>query len=176
MKTTHIMQNKDWAINSIRFFLLLLMQVLLFNHINFLGYINPYIYIAFILFFPFTAKQTLLIFSSFVLGLSIDIFSDSEAIHAAASVFIAYLRPSILKISFGVSYQHNSVHLNQARFSQIVTYVATMVIMHHLMLFTLDVFNLLHILLILKSTLFSGIFTVVLIVSSIVIFSKNKNV
>ncbi len=168
------MQNKEWGINVIRFFVLLLLQVLLFNHINFLGYINPYVYLIFILLFPFTGNQTLLIFLSFLLGLSIDVFSDSGGVHAAASVLIAYLRPGFLKLSFGVSYLHNTVKISEARFNQIITYVAAMVFIHHLVLFTLEIFNPKHILLILKSTLFSGIFSTILIVSSFVLFSRKK--
>ncbi len=168
------MQNKEWGINVIRFFVLLLLQVLLFNHINFLGYINPYVYLIFILLFPFTGNQTLLIFLSFLLGLSIDVFSDSGGVHAAASVLIAYLRPGFLKLSFGVSYLHNTVKISEARFNQIITYVVAMVFIHHLVLFTLEIFNPKHILLILKSTLFSGIFSTILIVSSFVLFSRKK--
>ena len=168
------MQNKEWGINVIRFFVLLLLQVLLFNHINFLGYINPYVYLIFILLFPFTGNQTLLIFLSFLLGLSIDVFSDSGGVHAAASVLIAYLRPGFLKLSFGVSYLHNTVKISEARFNQIITYVAAMVFIHHLVLFTFEIFNPKHILLILKSTLFSGIFSTILIVSSFVLFSRKK--
>ena len=168
------MQNKEWEINLIRFFVLLLLQALLFNHINFLGYINPYVYLIFILLFPFTGNQTLLIFLSFMLGLSIDVFSDSGGVHAAASVLIAYLRPGFLKLSFGVSYLHNTVKISEARFNQIITYVVAMVFIHHLVLFTLEIFNPKHILLILKSTLFSGIFSTILIVSSFVLFSQKK--
>ncbi len=168
------MQNKEWEINLIRFFVLLLLQALLFNHINFLGYINPYVYLIFILLFPFTGNQTLLIFLSFMLGLSIDVFSDSGGVHAAASVLISYLRPVFLKLSFGVSYLHNTVKISEARFNQIITYVVAMVFIHHLVLFTLEIFNPKHILLILKSTLFSGIFSTILIVSSFVLFSQKK--
>ena len=38
--------------NIVRFFVLILIQVLICNHINFLGYINPYIYILFVILFP----------------------------------------------------------------------------------------------------------------------------
>ena len=71
-----------------------------FNHINFLGYINPYVLRSiFILFFPVKNNTCYLFIGiSFLLGLTIDIFSDSGGIHAAASVFIAYIRPSVFKI------------------------------------------------------------------------------
>ena len=108
------------------------MQALVLNHINFLGFINPYLYILFIIVFPLTGNKSLLIFLSFLLGLSVDMFSDSGGIHAAASVVIAYLRPLALKFSFGVSYEYNTVKINKAPLSERFIYVTMMVVVHHL--------------------------------------------
>ena len=84
----------------VRFIALVLIQALVLNHINFLGYINPYIYILFIILFPIKNNRILFIFLAFLLGLSIDLFLDSGGVHAAASVTISYIRPVILKFSF----------------------------------------------------------------------------
>ena len=70
--------------NIIRFFGLIVAQVLIFNHINFTGTINPYPYILFVLLYPVNNNRTLFIFLSFLLGLTVDMFSDSGGIHAAA--------------------------------------------------------------------------------------------
>lgn len=166
------MQNNAIFINVLRFIGLLLLQVLVLNNINFLGYINPYLYILFIIVFPFTGNKSLLIGLSFLLGLSIDFFSDSGGVHAAASVFIAYLRPFLLKFSFGVSYEYNAIKLSKVTFNERFIYVALMVILHHLILFSLEIFSVSRILLILKSTLFSGIFSILLILCSLVLFSR----
>jgi len=168
------MLNNEFLLISIRFIVLVLTQVLLLNHVDFSGYINPYLYILFILVYPITGNKSLLIFLSFLLGLSIDFFSDTGGIHAAASVFIAYLRPVILKYSFGISYEYNTVKISNAEFRQRLIYVISMVFIHHFILFLLEIFNVNHILLILKSTLFSGIFSTILILSTITIFSKKS--
>jgi len=168
------MLNNEFLLNSIRFIVLVLIQGLLLNHVDFLGYINPYLYIVFILVFPITGNKSLLIFLSFLLGLSIDFFSDSGGIHAAASVFIAFIRPVVLKYSFGISYEYNTVKISNAEFRQRILYVGSMVFIHHFILFLLEIFNVNQILLILKSTLFSGIFSTILILSTITIFSKKS--
>ena len=168
------MNNSAILINIVRFITLMLLQVLLLNHINFLGYVNPYLYILFILIFPLDGNRSLLIFSSFLLGLSIDLFGDSGGVHAAASVFIAYLRSPILKFSFGVSYEYNMIRINKAPLIEQLTYISIMVLVHHLVLFTLEIFSLSHILLLLKSTLFSGIFSVLLIFCSLLLFSRKS--
>ena len=90
-------------INISRFVGLVLLQVIVCNNINFLGYINPNIYVLFILLYPVANNRLLFIFLSFLLGLSVDMFLDSGGTHAAASVTIAYIRPLFLKFSFGAS-------------------------------------------------------------------------
>jgi len=166
------MQNSEILINILRFLGLVVLQALVLNHINFLGFINPYLYILFIIVFPLTGNKSLLIFLSFLLGLSVDMFSDSGGVHAAACVVIAYLRPLALKFSFGVSYEYNTVKINKAPLSERFIYVTMLVVVHHLVLFSLEIFSFSNILLVLKSALFSSIFSIILILCSILLFSR----
>lgn len=166
------MPNNEIIINIGRFIILVFVQVFLLNNINLGGYINPYIYILFILLYPLNGNKSLLIFLSFLLGLSIDIFEDSGGVHAAACAFIAYIRPVVLKYSFGISYEYNSVNLKKAVPVERFTYIASMAILHHFVMFTLEIFSFHHLFLLLKSTLFSALFTVILIFGSLTIFSK----
>lgn len=160
--------------NIIRFILLALVQISIFNNIDFLGYINPYVYILFIAFFPVGKDRLLLIFLSFVLGLTIDMFLDSGGIHAAASVCIAYARPVLLKSAFGTMYEHQSVKFDSINLGQTITYIALLTLVHHVVLFSLEVFNPSKVILILKKTLFSGIFTILLCVIISIIFNRRK--
>lgn len=160
--------------NIVRFVLLLLVQVVLCNHINFLGYINPYIYIIFIFLFPVTEERLLFLLLSFILGMSVDMFSDSGGIHAAASVSLAYIRPILLKSSFGMLYEHQSIKFNSIDFGNLITYISLGTVIHHLIMFSLEIFNISNILLILKRTLFSSIFTIILSVLLITLFSRNR--
>src|SRR5690554_1577 len=155
-----------------RFVILVLLQVIVLNNINLVGYINPYIYILFIVLYPLDGNKTTLIFLSFLLGLSIDIFENSGGVHAAASVFIAYVRDFVLKYSFGVSYEYNNIKLNKATVSEKITYLGSIILFHHIILFSLEIFSFNHMLLLLKSTLFSGVFSFILIYGSIVLFSR----
>jgi rod shape-determining protein MreD len=169
------MQNSDILINIVRFVLLVFLQVLLLNNVNLAGYINPHIYILFIVLYPLDGNKGLLIFLSFLLGLSIDIFEDSGGVHAAACAFIAYIRPVVLKYSFGVSYEYNSIKIKKADPMERLTYIASLVFIHHLIMFSLEIFSFKHILLLLKSTLFSGLFTIIVIVCTMIIFNKKTS-
>lgn len=166
------MKSNDIFINIVRFIVLVIFQALILNNINLAGFINPYLYIIFILLYPLDGNKGLLIFLSFLLGLSIDIFEDSGGVHAAACAFIAYIRPVVLKYSFGVSYEYNSVKIRKADPMERFTYIASLVFMHHFVMFALEIFSVDHIQLLLKSTLFSGIFTIILIVSTLVLFNR----
>lgn len=160
--------------HSVQFIVLVLLQVTVLNHINFLGDINPYLYVIFICLFPINNNRLAFIFLSFLLGLSIDLFSDSGGVHAAASVTIAFIRPVILKFTFGSVYEHQTIKFKQVDFGAKIIYFIILVFIHHLILFSLEIFNLSNILLVLKKTLFSGIFTVLLCVITTIIFSRKK--
>lgn len=160
--------------NIIRFILLLLVQVIICNTINFLGYINPYLYVIFIFLFPIKDNRLILLLVSFLLGMLVDMFSDSGGVHAAASVCLAYTRPILLKTSFGMLYEHQTVKFSSTEIGSLISYITFGVLLHHFILFSLEIFNISNILLILKKTLFSGSLTIILSVLIIILFSRNQ--
>lgn len=158
-----------------RFIALVFAQVLLFNHINFLGYVNPYIYITYIILAPINSNKSVFLLVSFLLGLTIDIFGDSGGIHAAACLVIAFSRPVVLRSVFGLSYEFQTIKLNRVGLGPLVTYVATTVLIHHIVLFSLEYFNITHILQIAKKTLFSGILSSIIITIILIFFRKKDS-
>lgn len=163
-----------FSIHTIRFLVLLLLQALVFSHINFMGYVNPYLYILFIILYPIKNNRMLFILLSFLLGLLVDMFLDSGGIHAAASVTIAFIRPIALKTSFGAVYEHQAVKFSSVDIGQRITYITILTFIHHLILFSLEFFNFSKILLVLKNTLFSSIFTTIVCVLITIIFSSSN--
>src|SRR5579863_3402552 len=84
--------------NLLRFFLLLLAQVLVFSNLNFSSFINPYVYPLFILLLPFETPRWLLMLIGLASGLALDVFLGSMGMHAAAGLLIGYLRPFLINI------------------------------------------------------------------------------
>lgn len=160
--------------NSVRFIVAVLVQVLICNHIDFMGYINPLVYIYFILLFPFNSNRSLFLVTAFLLGLTIDMFSDTGGANAAACVIIAYIRPFVLRFAFGISYEHQSVKLENTAFGQRMVYIVILTFVHHFFMFLLEIFNISNILLVLRNTLFFGIFTILVITLSITLFSRKN--
>ncbi len=67
----------NWLKQLILFVMLILIQVLVLNHISFMGYATPFLYIYFILKMPLGTNRNLLILLSFLLGISVDIFCNT---------------------------------------------------------------------------------------------------
>lgn len=164
----------NFLINSVRFIFLLLVQITIFNNIDFMGYITPYPYVLFILVFPFNANRSLYLLIAFLTGLMLDMFGNSGGIHAAACLFIAYFRPVALRLTFGVSYEYNAIKLPNVSFYERLLYISSLVFVHHFVLFSLEVFNISNILYILKKTLFTGVFTSILCLLFNILFSNRK--
>jgi len=168
------MINNSVFINVVRFLLLVLAQVLIFNKLNFFGYINPMVYVLFLFWYPLKENRATFITLCFLLGLTVDIFSDTLAINAAATATIAYLRPPLMRFVFGVNYEFQSFRLNNATKAQQFTFLALLIVIHHLAYFTLEIFSFVNILLILKKTLVVGTSSIILCLLFSALFSTKK--
>lgn len=161
--------------NSLLFILLLLIQVVVLNNINFLGFINPYLYIAFVFLYPLNENRFLFLFLSFLLGLSVDFFSDSGGIHAFSILFIAYLRLFFVKIYFRkLPADYPFFNLRAEPFGKVFNYVVTLTVIHHIIYFSFANFSFQNISTVLLNTLYASIFTLILFFSGTYIFTKSQ--
>ncbi len=166
--------NSAFLSNIARFILLLATQITIFNNIDFLGYINPFPYILFIILFPVNGNKSILVLSSFFIGIIIDLFCNSGGVHAASCLLLAYVRPIIFKFSFGLSYEYQTVRLNDVLTTERFSFILISVIIHHFSLFLLEVFQLNFLWDILLRTLVSTIFTTIICILLIYIFKPSK--
>lgn len=148
--------------NIFRFLLLLVVQIIVFNNLNFFGYVNPYPYILFIILYPVNSNKSGLLVASFFLGLIMDMFSNSGGIHTTACLLLAYYRPYLFKFSFGLSYEYQTVRLNDVLTPERFSFILLSVLIHHIVLFTLEAFKISFFVDILLRTLFSTVFTIII--------------
>ncbi len=136
------MLNFNWKYAFI-FVLLLLMQVLLFNHVYISGYINPQVYLFYVLMLPVHTRGYVLLLSAFLLGLAVDAFTDSMAIHSMATVFMAFCRPAVLRMLTGkVSLEGlDSPSFYSLGTISLVLYAFLLILLHHTTLFFLEIFR-----------------------------------
>ena len=160
--------------NMARFILLLAVQVVIFNNFNFFGYINPFPYILFIILYPVNGNKYALLMSSFFLGITMDLFCNSGGVHAAACLLLAFVRPSIFKFSFGLSYEYQTVRLNDTLTPERFSFILLAVIIHHLTLFVLEVFTFEYLWDIVLRTIISTIFTIIICILIIYLIKPSK--
>lgn len=129
--------------NIIRFVFLVFLQVFIIDKVQLSVYFNPYIYILFILLLPVDISRWLLLVLAFITGLSIDFFSGILGIHSAATVFIAFIRPGIIKLIGEKEDAEQNLEPNIRNFGLLwfFTYVSFMTFLHHLVLFYIEVFR-----------------------------------
>lgn len=159
-----------------RFILLVATQVFVLNKVQFSGYVNPYIYVLFILLLPMNTPRWLLLTLAFVLGLTIDYFTGVIGMHAAATVFMAFCRPGVITM-FGNRDEFEAAEepsLSTFGITLFMTYTGIMVLLHHLFLFYTEIFRFDEFLRTLARALVSSAASLVVIMIVQFIFSRQK--
>lgn len=158
---------------SFLFIALVLLQVFVLNNLLFLGFVNPYIYIAFIFFYPLKKECFLFLTLAFLIGFFVDIFSDSGGIHAFATLFIAYIRLFFVQLVFKKTViDYTLFRIQDEAFGKVFNYVVILTVIHHFILFSLASFSFSNFSGIITNTLLSSVFTLVLFFLGSYIFSK----
>ena len=126
-----------------------ILQTLIFSRLPLGTYVYPMVYILFILMLPIAYPHGSLLLWAFLLGLCIDIFTNGIlGVHAAATVAVAYIRPSILKLVTSKEDKENNMqfitkYTMRSRF--FITYIALAISLHHSIYFLIDTFSFLNI-------------------------------
>ncbi|MFO8088036.1 MAG: rod shape-determining protein MreD [Bacteroidales bacterium] len=155
-----------------RFVILVLLQGLVLNHMNISGYLNPLLYIMFILLLPFDFSRPWSLVLAFLLGYSVDLFSGTPGMHAAATVFVAFLRPFFLN-TIGKREDDEidaEPTIQNLGFRKVLSFNTIMVIIHHLMFFYIEAFRLSEFFATLWRAVLSSIFTIIFIMLIQVLF------
>jgi len=162
--------------NTLRFLILVFVQVFLLKNTIIYGLNVPYLYILFILLLPFETPNWLLFLLAFLMGITIDLFNDTLGLHATACTMLALFR--ILLISITVqkdNYDHDpEPSLSLMGFRWFFFYVLILTFIHHFFLLNFEVFKISEIGSTLSRVILSSIFTVILIFVSELLFFKKK--
>jgi len=155
------------------FFLLVFVQVALFKNVRLFRHAQPMLYILFIFLYPITSRRGVFIIIAFLLGLSIDFFSNSGGINAAATLLIAFIRLPILRIATNKSdfdpilFRFNNLPLNQQ-----INYLFSLSFIHHFTVFSLSYFKINAFKFVMIDAFASSIFTLFLILLYSQLFLK----
>ncbi len=138
--------------NILRFFVIILLQVLILNKITLRWWSEPsgfpvfipYVYPLFILLLPFETPVWALLILGFVLGSTVDVFMNTAGMHACATLLIAYLRTNVLSALLPRNLsEYAGLHPNikTMGWMPFLVYSAFLIIIHHFVYFTIELWN-----------------------------------
>ncbi|MDR1556186.1 MAG: rod shape-determining protein MreD [Tannerellaceae bacterium] len=130
-------------INTIRsliyFVILVLTQVLVLNNIHFLRLMTPFLYIYFIIKLSVGHSSVQTTFLSFLLGITIDILSNTSGMHAAACTLVGFARPFVIRIFMREDLPENLIPSYKTfGYGGFIRFTLLLVILHHVCLFLLE--------------------------------------
>ncbi len=160
MTTSRVIVN-----NFLRFFVLIALQVLVLNNIYLGGFINPYLYIYFILLIPYEVPGALLLILAFITGAGVDIFTNTLGLHSSACLAMGYARPHIIRmISSGPdSLIGDSPSLKNQGLKWFLYYSLSLILIHHFVLFFLEAFRFTEFFTTFLRVVMSSVFTLLLV-------------
>ena len=125
------------------FICLVLLQVLILNNVHIAGYATPFLYIYLILKFESDVSRNTLMLWAFFLGLTVDVFSDTPGMNAAASTFLAFVRHGLLRMQTlrGMTEDY-APGMRTMGTSPFLRYVISCVFIHITLLHLIDAFSL----------------------------------
>jgi hypothetical protein len=162
------------VVKTISFFLLLLVQVLVFKNVVLFHTAFCFVYVLYLLTFPVETNPLLLMLIAFGLGLGVDMFYDSVGLHAMASVFMVYVRGYWLsRITPQGGYDRSSLPTLAMNGTQwFVVYALPLVFLHHSVLFYVEAGGAMYFWFTLLKVFLSTVFTVFAMVLAQLFFSR----
>ena len=126
-----------------RFAVLVLLQVLIVKNINLGRYFIFFPYILFILLLPFNTPKPLTLVLAFILGICIDMFYDTQGMHAAACITMAFVRSFVLELfapreGYDEQLKPTIAYMGIGWFS---SYALILILVHHFVLFYIEAFT-----------------------------------
>ena len=146
--------------------ILILAQVIVLNHVCLWGVAVPMAFIYVILRLPLTLHLNYVLTFSFLLGLIIDIFSDTQGMNALACTIIAVLRKPVLRLYVlredELGDLMPSMHsLGSAAY---IKYTVTMSLIYCVLIFAIEAFSMFNILLLIARIVCSTVLTTLLLI------------
>jgi rod shape-determining protein MreD len=162
--------------HGLRFIGLILVQGLILKNME-AGYmINPFLYVLFILQLPFELPAWIGLMLSFALGFFIDVFYGTMGMHMAACTLMGWARPAILRImvprdGYEFGQQPTMQDMGKMWF---LSYAGILIVIHHSLLFFLEIFSFRDVPLTLLRIILSTAATLLLVVVTQFLFYRTR--
>jgi len=162
--------------NLVYFVVFTLLQILIFNNIGISSYeVVPAFFIMYILFLPIETPRWMILMLAFLIGITIDVFSDTSGLNAFCTVFIGYIRPFVLQyLSPRGGYDTGALpRVQEFGIGWFVGYSLTLIFIHQFLFYIIENFGFHNFLFVLMKVIIGSLFSFVLIfISQFIIIRK----
>jgi hypothetical protein len=110
----------------------------------------------------------------FLLGFVLDIFQNSSGANTIATLMISFIRPMVIRFSFGIIPDSNTLLTMKSRMGNQLVYIGLMILIHQFVLQSIAYFDVTHITLILRNSLVNTALTFILLLATLNL-TKKKN-
>lgn len=126
--------------SALRWLIYVLLHIFVARHLVLFDYAFCFIYVGAILFLPHEINLTGLLLIGFATGVAIDSFDNTLGLHAATSVFLAYLRPIVIRYQFAQKLSEGRLELSlkELGLPAFLSYTLILVSIHHILLFFIE--------------------------------------
>jgi len=125
------------------FIVLILLQVFVFNYVQWFGFLNPAVYLLFLILLPLEIPKSVQYIIAFITGFIVDAFLKTYGIQAFACVLMVFLRPSAILVLNGLKpLEKGSLPIPGIKdFNWILIYTLLLVFIHQITVTALEVFQ-----------------------------------
>lgn len=125
-----------------------LLQVFLFDNLSISVYLNPLVYIAFLILLPFETLPVVLLGAGLLLGVTMDFAMGAAGINTIATLLVAFLRPTLAGLTCGRENAREGGIPSSGRLGErvFINYVVVLTLLHHAVFFLLEALSWDHVL------------------------------
>ena len=154
----------EWIRQIVRLVVVVLLQVLLFDHLQIAGWGLPMVYVLFLMNLPVQVPRWAEMLIGAMVGLVFDVWHSSLGVNMAACVAFCYLRPillgNLIQDLERVKGEVCSVSIGNIEY---VKSLAILTVVHHLLVFSLESWSWHNWWIVLLQTLLSSVLTILII-------------
>lgn len=154
-----------WSRQIVRAIVIVLLQVLLFNHLQIAGWGFPMVYVLILMNLPANTPRWAEMLIGAVLGLIFDVFNTSLGVNMAACVAFTFIRPIILAhLVQDLERVKGEVYIRSIGTIEYIRTLVFLTVLHHLMVFSLEAWSLHNWWMVIIQTLLSSLMTLTIII------------
>ena len=154
----------EWIRQIVRLVVVVLLQVLLFDHLQIAGWGLPMVYVLFLMNLPVQVPRWAEMLIGAMVGLMFDVWHSSLGVNMAACVAFCYLRPILLgNLIQDLERVKGEVCSATIGRMEYVRCLAILTVVHHLLVFSLESWSWHNWWIVLLQTLLSSVLTILII-------------